>query len=237
MASIFFNIARICNSQLKCNYLKREKRFLHFLFLFWNLHQISNISKKKMMLIGNVFRKLQTVKNLVRQLCKKRRFGTCFDSQHVKLSQILAKSPWEHFCHIFSSFWEVLIYKMSPVLLRQILGLFLNTLAAEGKYLVQYGKNLELPIEMQLYQKRKTFSECFLPFMETTGSYILWISWLEHSLKSALSENPLTVNMWKRPKYFQNLHESSFMMFFIILREVDWENISHSVTWNRRCVC
>ena len=62
---------------------------------------------------------------------------------------------------------------MSPVLLRQILGLFLNTLAAEGKYLVQYGKNLELPIEMQLYQKRKTFSECFLPFMETTGSYIL----------------------------------------------------------------
>ena len=67
--------------------------FLHFLFHFWNLHQILNILKKGMIVIGNAFLKLQTVKILVRPLSKKRRFRTRFDSQHVKASQILAKSP------------------------------------------------------------------------------------------------------------------------------------------------
>ena len=46
-----------------------------------------------MMVIANVFPKLQTVKFLVRALSKKRRFGKRFDSQHLKFSQILAKSP------------------------------------------------------------------------------------------------------------------------------------------------
>ena len=30
---------------------------------------------------------------------------------------------------------------------------------------------------------------------------------LDHSLKSAVSEDALTVNMWKRPRYSRNLHE------------------------------
>ena len=47
MASILFNIARIRNSQFKCNYLKKEKFFLNFLFHFWKLHRILNILKKK----------------------------------------------------------------------------------------------------------------------------------------------------------------------------------------------
>ena len=42
--------------------------------------------KKKMMVLANVFSKLQTVKNIVTPLCKKRRFGTRLDSRHVKLS-------------------------------------------------------------------------------------------------------------------------------------------------------
>ena len=103
MASILFNIAGICNSQFKCNYLKNEKLFLNFLFDFWNLHQILNIWKEKMMVIANVFRKLQTVKNFFTPLCKKRLFGTRWDSRHVKVSRILAKSPWECFYHDFSS--------------------------------------------------------------------------------------------------------------------------------------
>ena len=104
MLSILFNIARICNSQLERNYVENEKLFLNFLFHWWNLHQISNILKKKMIAIANVFPKLQTVKNFVRPLPKKHRFGTCFDSQHVKMSQIHSKSPWERFYHVFSSF-------------------------------------------------------------------------------------------------------------------------------------
>ena len=56
------------------------------------------------MVTANVFQKLQTVKNLFRPFCKRGRLGTRFDIQHVKMSQILAKSPSEHFYHVFSSF-------------------------------------------------------------------------------------------------------------------------------------
>ena len=49
---------------------------------------------------ANVFPKLQLVKDLVRPLSKKRRFTTSFESQHVKASQTLVKSRWEHFYHI-----------------------------------------------------------------------------------------------------------------------------------------
>ena len=57
----------------------------------------------------------------------------------------------------------------------------------------------------------------------------MWKVSLDHSLKSAVWEHALTVNMWKRPKYFWNLHESTFIMILIILREVDLENVSPSV--------
>ena len=93
MASIMSNIAGIWNSEFKCNYLKNKKNFLNFLFHFWNLHQILNILKKKMMVIANVFAKLRTVKNFVTPLCEKRRFGTRFNSRHVKVSGMLAESP------------------------------------------------------------------------------------------------------------------------------------------------
>ena len=45
-----------------------------------------------MIVIANVYPKLQTVKDLVRALSKKRRFTMPFDSQQVKGFQTLAKS-------------------------------------------------------------------------------------------------------------------------------------------------
>ena len=57
------------------------------------LHHILNILKKEMIVIVNLFPKLTTVKILVTSTSKKRRFRTCFDSEHVKVSQILPKSP------------------------------------------------------------------------------------------------------------------------------------------------
>ena len=104
--------------------------------------------KKKMMVIVNVFPKLQTVKNFIRPLCKNLRFGTRFDHPHVKVSRILAKSSWEHFYHVFSSFWGELISKMAPLVLGEILGVFINTLTAEGKYPVENWEYLRLPIWM-----------------------------------------------------------------------------------------
>ena len=52
-----------------------------------------NILKKNMMAIAIVFPKLQTVKMFVRPLRKKCHLGTRPDGQHVKVSQVLAKSP------------------------------------------------------------------------------------------------------------------------------------------------
>ena len=72
---------------------EKQKTLFSFLFHLWTLHQILNIFNKKMIIIDNVFPKLQTVKNFFTPLCKKRRFGTRLDSPSVKVSQILAKSP------------------------------------------------------------------------------------------------------------------------------------------------
>ena len=91
MTSILFGIVRICVSLFKRNYLKNEKIFLNFLFLFLNLHQLLNIFKKQNIVIADVFPKLQTLRDLVRALYKKRRFRSSFDSQHVKESQTLLK--------------------------------------------------------------------------------------------------------------------------------------------------
>ena len=46
----------------------------------------------------------------------------------------------------------------------QILGLLVNTLAADYKYPVLNRYNLTIPIQMQLYQKEKTFSHFFPAF-------------------------------------------------------------------------
>ena len=126
MPSILFKIVRICNSQFKCNYLTNKKLFLNFLFNFWNLHQNLKILKKGMIVIANVFPKVQTVKILVRQISKKIRFRTLFDIQHVKASQILAKYSWERFCQVFPSFSGKLICQMAPLVLGEILVLFLT---------------------------------------------------------------------------------------------------------------
>ena len=53
---------------------------------------------------------------------------------------------------------------MSPLVLDEIYVAFVNTLAADGKYLVQYFYNLQLPIQMQLSEKRNNFSQFFFHF-------------------------------------------------------------------------
>ena len=39
-------------------------------------------------------------------------------------------------------------------------------------------------------------------------------TWVNDSIKSAVSEHPLTVNMLKGPKHLGNLHEKTFIIFF-----------------------
>ena len=89
--------------------MKKGKTFSKFLSHFWILHQILDILKEKMIVIANVFPKLQTLKIFVRKLSQEHRFRTGFGSQHVKAFQLLAKSPRERFYHVLLSFSGKLI--------------------------------------------------------------------------------------------------------------------------------
>ena len=57
---------------------------------------------------------------------------------------------------------------MSPPVLREILGMSVNTLTAAGKYFLLDCEIQHLPIEMQLSKKKKTFSQFFVLFLEST---------------------------------------------------------------------
>ena len=60
---------------------------------------------------------------------------------------------------------------MSPLAIAEILEVFVNILTADYKYPVQDCENLPLPIQMQLSEKRKTFSEFFVPFLASTSNF------------------------------------------------------------------
>ena len=55
---------------------------------------------------------------------------------------------------------------MSLSLTWQLLGLLVNTLAADEKYPLLNRDNLAIPIQMQLSQKQKTFCEFFAAFLK-----------------------------------------------------------------------
>ena len=59
---------------------------------------------------------------------------------------------------------------MSPIVLGEILRAFVNTLSADGKYTLQNCQNLQLTIQMQLFQKRKYFSQFFIAFLESKSN-------------------------------------------------------------------
>ena len=102
MTIIVFESVRIYHPRFKCKCLKNQKLFIMFSFLFFNLHQVFNILREKMIVLVTWFRKLDTVKGLFRTLSKRHRFRTPFNSQYIKGCQTLAKgSQRELFSHNF----------------------------------------------------------------------------------------------------------------------------------------
>ena len=69
-----------------------------FLLLLKSISIFKHFEKQKMTLIGYIFSKRQTVKNVVRQMSKKPPFRTPFSSKHVNGTQTLVKSASQHFC-------------------------------------------------------------------------------------------------------------------------------------------
>ena len=59
---------------------------------------------------------------------------------------------------------------MSPLVLGEVLVVFVNRSTADGKYPVQDCEKMQLAIQMQLSEKRKYFIEFFVPFLESTSN-------------------------------------------------------------------
>ena len=58
-------------------------------------------------------------------------------------------------------------WKKSLLVIHKIVRLFVNTLAVYHKYYLLNTGNLTQPIQMQLSQKQKTFSEFFFAFLKS----------------------------------------------------------------------
>ena len=100
-------------------------------------------------------------------MSKKSHFRGSFHKKYGKRAQRLFKSSSQQHYHIHWSLARKLSSKKSLLLTCQILGLLLNTLAADEKYPVLNRDNLTIPIQMQLSQKQKTFSEFFAAFLKS----------------------------------------------------------------------
>ena len=59
---------------------------------------------------------------------------------------------------------------MFLLVISEILGLFTNTLAADGKYSYLNRKNSQQPIRMQLYKKQNSFTEFFVVFLKSAAN-------------------------------------------------------------------
>ena len=151
-----------------------------------------------------------------------------FDKQNGKRAQALLKPASLHPYEIYWSMSSWLSWKTSLLLTCLILGLVVNTLAANEKYPVLTRDNLTIPIQMQLSQNQKTFSRFFASFLKSRinfkyfGKNMTLIdfvfpklrppkTWSDKCLKSPVSEDPSTSNMVNMPNHCWNLHDSWFI--------------------------
>ena len=100
-------------------------------------------------------------------MSKKSHFRAHFNKQHGRRAQALLKFASHHLYHIHWSLPSQLSWKKSLWLTCIFLGLLVNTLAPDEKYPVLNRDNLTIPIQMQLSQKKKTFSQFFAAFLKS----------------------------------------------------------------------
>ena len=61
--------------------------------------------------------------------------------------------------------------EMSVLVIHKILRLLVNTLTADDKHYLLNRNNLAQPIQIQLSEKQKIFSEFFLPFLKSVLNF------------------------------------------------------------------
>ena len=151
----------------------------------------------------------------------------------------LHQSPFIMFLHHYKGSWS---WNISPTVRWNLRGVCYR-LTADGKYPVQHCGNFTLPIQCNYLKNEMAFHNFLFHYLNLHKIlnilkkrwlsklmyfqiYRPWRTCLEICLKSAVLEHALTVNMWKRPKYLWNLHESAFILFF---HHSHW-------TWSGKCL-
>ena len=132
-----------------------------------------------MSLLVDVFSKLRSPKNVVEYLSKNSRLKRPFNKQHGKGHKTLLKSRLHHLYHIYWSLWRLLsrkksvwvickvLRKKSVWVICKVLRMFVNILTAVDKYSLLNRDNFRQPIQRQLSQKWKTFSEFVSKFLKS----------------------------------------------------------------------
>ena len=153
-----------------------------------------------------------------------------FGKQHRKHSHALLKCASQYLYQIDWSVPSQFSGKTSLLLTSQILGLLVNTLAVDEMYRVLNRDNLTTPIQMQLSQKQKTFSQFFPALLESSLIFVCFEkkmtlaafvfpklrtlkTWLDKCLKSPVSENLSRSNMVNTAKHCWNLYHGTFITF------------------------
>ena len=148
MKSILFLLETIERYQFGCNYL-RKKTFSQFLTAFLKCILNFKYFEKKDDPDRFCISEITDSENVVRYMSKKSRFRGPFDKQHGKPAQALLKSASNHLYHIHWSLPSQSSLKTGLLVTCQILGLLVNTLAANENYPVLNRDNLTIPIQMQ----------------------------------------------------------------------------------------
>ena len=104
-------------------------------------------------------------------MSKKSIIRGCFDQKYGKSAQTLLKSASQHLYHLYWSLARKLPPKKSLLLTCQIFGLLFNKLAANEMYPVLHRDNLTIPIQMQLSDKQKKFSQFLAAFLKSRISF------------------------------------------------------------------
>ena len=98
-------------------------------------------------------------------------FRTPFTSKRIHVSQTPPEPAKQHFNANFPLIYHKLSWKTSSLVRSEILGLFGNMLTADQMYSRQRWEKLLQQVQRLLSQKRKTFSEIFIAFLESTQNF------------------------------------------------------------------
>ena len=134
---------------------------------FWNLDEILDILKKNLTLTDFVFPIIRTLKTWWDKYQKNLVLEDPLTSNILNVP----KHCWNLHCSTFIIFNdhcpENWVGKKFLLLTYKILGFHVNTMSADEKYFVLNRDNLMIPIQMQLSQKQKTFSELLAAFLKS----------------------------------------------------------------------